>query len=203
MKLNQIESLFYNTFIKYLENDFISINNKMFEITKFDNGYSLFEKNKKVICFQMEVQPNEDCFSGYIPDFAIYMGGKDEGFVIEIDGHEWHEKTKEQARLDKEKDRTYIKNSFIPIRFTGYEVYHHVDLCVKEVFEIMELNDKLFDYDVLEGQLFAARKESDNYYRKWINTNFECDTQKAIHLKKGIFITPNAISKDFAWEALV
>ena len=201
MKLNQIESIFYNTLIKYLENENICINNKIFEVEKFDNGYCLFEKHEKCICFDIEVQQKNECFSGYIPDFAIYLGGKFEGFVIEIDGYEWHEKTKEQARIDKEKDRTYIKNSFIPIRFTGYEVYHHVDSCIKEVFEILELNSKLFDYDVLDGKLYSARKERDEYHEKFINTNFDCETQKAIHFKKGhIHIIPNAIEKNIPWE---
>ena len=201
--MNEIETIFYNTLIKYLEGESICINNKIFNIEKFDNGYCLFEKDKQCICFDIEVQPKQDCFSGYIPDIAIYLGGKYEGFLIEIDGYEWHEKTKEQARIDKEKDRSYIKNSFIPIRFTGYEVYHHVDSCVKELFEILELNAKLFEYDVLEGLLFSARKECDKYREKFINTNFNYETQKAINLKKGcIHITPNAIEKNFPWECL-
>ena len=72
-------------------------------------------------------------FDGYVPDFTIESSGLN--FVIEIDGHEWHEKTKEQAMRDKQKDRTYIKNGYIPIHFTGSEVFHNAENCVKEVIE--------------------------------------------------------------------
>ena len=58
-------------------------------------------------------------------------------FIIEIDGHEWHEKTKEQAKRDKQKDRAYIKNGYIPIHFTGSEIYHNTKNCVKETLELM------------------------------------------------------------------
>jgi very-short-patch-repair endonuclease len=71
------------------------------------------------------------------------------GYCIEIDGHEWHEKTKEQVRADKEKDRAYLKNGFIPVRFTGSEVYHDAKKCVDEFFEIMITNYEFFNYENL------------------------------------------------------
>ncbi len=74
-------------------------------------------------------------FDGYVPDFTI--DSEDFNFVIEIDGHEWHEKTKEQAMRDKQKDRAYIKNGYIPIHFTGSEIFHNPEECVKEVLEII------------------------------------------------------------------
>lgn len=74
-------------------------------------------------------------FDGYVPDFTICSD--DLNFIIEIDGHEWHEKTKEQAMRDKQKDRAYIKNGYIPIHFTGSEIFHNPEECVKEVLEII------------------------------------------------------------------
>jgi len=46
-------------------------------------------------------------------------------FVIECDGHDFHEKTKEQARKDKKRDRDLITNGYMVMRFTGSEIYNN------------------------------------------------------------------------------
>jgi very-short-patch-repair endonuclease len=82
--------------------------------------------------------------NGYIPDFELTKEGccssnsfTESKFVIEIDGHKWHEKTKEQAARDRQKDRAYLMNGYIPIRFSGSEVYHQPIQCVEETLKII------------------------------------------------------------------
>lgn len=78
--------------------------------------------------------------SGYKPDFIITSLTDEcfgEFFTVEIDGYEWHEKTKEQAANDRKKDRAYLKNNYTPIRFLGTEVYHDPLYCVKETLDIV------------------------------------------------------------------
>lgn len=58
-------------------------------------------------------------------------------FAIECDGHDFHEKTKEQAREDKERERELIKNNYTVIRFTGSEIYNNAYKCTREVFDII------------------------------------------------------------------
>lgn len=108
--MNEIERKFYDAFSECLNNKKICINNVLYDFAKYDFGYQLDSKeSSKVIIFDFKAHPEEDWFSGYIPDFAVYMFSSASGFVVEIDGHEWHEKTKEQAKADKEKDRAYLK----------------------------------------------------------------------------------------------
>jgi very-short-patch-repair endonuclease len=55
--------------------------------------------------------------------------------VIEVDGHEWHEKTPEQAARDRRRDRAILSwgEGLRIFRFTGSEVYRDAHACVLEV----------------------------------------------------------------------
>jgi very-short-patch-repair endonuclease len=55
---------------------------------------------------------------------------------IEVDGHEYHERTKEQARRDRSRDRKQLAWGWIPLRFTGWEVYHDADACAHEALTV-------------------------------------------------------------------
>ena len=57
-------------------------------------------------------------------------------FVIELDGHDFHEKTKEQVQRDKEKDRFLISQGYIVVRFTGSEIYKN---CSEKVDELLNI----------------------------------------------------------------
>jgi very-short-patch-repair endonuclease len=45
--------------------------------------------------------------------------------VIECDGHDYHERTKEQAAHDRERDRYFIKNGYILLRYTGSQIVNN------------------------------------------------------------------------------
>lgn len=57
---------------------------------------------------------------------------------IEIDGHIWHEKTKEQAQHDKKRERFLISKGWKILRFTGSEVYKDPAKCLDETIRIGE-----------------------------------------------------------------
>lgn len=61
-----------------------------------------------------------------------------EGLIfIECDGHDFHERTKEQAEHDRSKDRA-IQAAGIPIlRFTGREIFRDVGACITETLEFL------------------------------------------------------------------
>lgn len=44
--------------------------------------------------------------------------------IIECDGHEFHEKTKEQAKRDKKRDRFLQKKGYTIFHYTGSEIYN-------------------------------------------------------------------------------
>lgn len=69
----------------------------------------------------------------YCIDFAISVF--DDLIFVECDGHDYHERTKEQARHDRMKDRT-IQTAGIPIlRFTGSEIYRDAEACAVEIID--------------------------------------------------------------------
>lgn len=72
----------------------------------------------------------------YIADFRIatYFG---RDILVEIDGHDTH-KTKEQRYKDAVRERFFIKEGFLIIRFTGSEVYVNARACAEETIEIAQ-----------------------------------------------------------------
>lgn len=104
------------------------------EFKIIDNYYHRYDVKKELI-----ITPQGDySINGYKPDFVFSCG--DLMYAIEIDGFEWHEKTKEQAINDRKKDRAYLKSNIIPIRFLGKEIYHNATDCLKEILEIIGEN---------------------------------------------------------------
>ncbi len=73
----------------------------------------------------------------YRVDFVIkYAGTPDRtcAFVVECDGHDFHERTKAQAARDKARDR-YLSVRFAKVlRFTGSEIHYKPFECAAEAF---------------------------------------------------------------------
>lgn len=59
-------------------------------------------------------------------------------FVLEADGHDFHEKTKEQAQHDKERDRFISLQGIKVYRFTGSEIFSRTLDTIIEVFDIID-----------------------------------------------------------------
>jgi very-short-patch-repair endonuclease len=57
-----------------------------------------------------------------------------------LDGHDFHERTKEQAARDRQRERSITKRGYTIIRFTGSEVFYNPRKCVEEVIEIVTIN---------------------------------------------------------------
>jgi len=58
----------------------------------------------------------------YKVDFMVIHRDTDTYIAIECDGHEFHEKTKEQAARDKKRDRYLAKKGIIVLRYTGSQI---------------------------------------------------------------------------------
>lgn len=59
--------------------------------------------------------------------------------AVECDGHEFHEKTKEQAQRDKARDRNLAALGIVTLRFTGSEIYRDADRCASEVSNLFDV----------------------------------------------------------------
>jgi hypothetical protein len=56
--------------------------------------------------------------------------------LVECDGHDYHERTKEQASHDKAKDRALQSAGFTIFRYTGADVWRDCMLAAEEVFNM-------------------------------------------------------------------
>lgn len=62
---------------------------------------------------------------------------KRQKIIVECDGHNFHERTKEQAQRDRAKDREWQNAGYRVFRFTGSEIYRDAFACATEVFEAL------------------------------------------------------------------
>lgn len=178
--MNKIEQKFYDTFLEYVNSNpvasvyDISENNKIAEYTAIkekdiDNTdiksvdvhvvFNTFPDILKNICLIFYLLPQKDVNS-YIVDFSLEIeciAGYILKFAIEIDGHNFHEKTKEQASNDKRRDREITSNDYIVLRFTGSEIYTNPIKCIQEIFNIaISLTyERILDYHEYYEQSFA------------------------------------------------
>jgi very-short-patch-repair endonuclease len=78
---------------------------------------------------------------GYRVDFlaVLVTSQKDPVYrvAIECDGHDFHEKTKEQAARDKARDRTLTAAGITVMRFTGSEIWKDAGACADEVLNVL------------------------------------------------------------------
>lgn len=90
---------------------------------------------KSLLPAQWELVPQFK-WEGYRIDFAIFCNLPYPIF-IECDGHDFHERTKEQAAHDREKDRS-IQAAGIPIlRFTGSQIHASPVSCGFEIYNFI------------------------------------------------------------------
>lgn len=75
----------------------------------------------------------------YYLDFLLGIclpNNKTINIAVECDGHEFHEKTKTQARHDKQRERALIKEGYTVVRFTGSEIYADPHKCADELYDV-------------------------------------------------------------------
>jgi hypothetical protein len=78
---------------------------------------------------------------GWRVDFLIGVGGFSESWlIVECDGHDFHERTKEQAAKDRARDRKAQAEGFTVFRFTGAELYRDPLGCAEQVRDWVRKN---------------------------------------------------------------
>jgi very-short-patch-repair endonuclease len=86
-------------------------------------------------CSQFVIVP-QACVENYRLDFLVARQTGDFKWAVgvECDGHDYHERTKQQAKRDKSRDR-YLLTAGVPVmRFTGSEIWANAAECAEEVF---------------------------------------------------------------------
>lgn len=83
----------------------------------------------------------------YRVDFAIWDASlpfeiaKPRIMIVECDGHEFHEKTKEQARRDKKRDRYFQSRGFKVLHYTGSEIWANPSEIADEIIGELAIDD--------------------------------------------------------------
>jgi len=92
--------------------------------------------------FTIKIYPQ--CMVGpYCADFFVeyvHAGFDDSAvrLVVECDGHDFHERTKEQAKKDRARDRFMQKVGLPVLRYTGSEIFANAADCGKQVLDFIE-----------------------------------------------------------------
>lgn len=93
-------------------------------------------------CFTLNPQHEIKIQTGQVfrVDFCISckMKGEYISLVVECDGHDYHEKTKEQAQKDKNRDRLLKMAGYEVIHFTGSEIWADPSKCAREVISMLK-----------------------------------------------------------------
>lgn len=76
----------------------------------------------------------------YRLDFLVecIMSDKEHLIAIECDGHDFHEKTKDQAARDKARERNLMIEGYTVVRFTGSEIWRNPVKCSSEIINIVQ-----------------------------------------------------------------
>lgn len=90
----------------------------------------------------------------YRTDFFVSLatnGYRRLGMFIECDGHDWHEKNKEQAARDRKRDRDLQSLGVNVLRFTGSEIFSNFDECMNQI--------DMFGSDLIEKEWVSGGRE--------------------------------------------
>lgn len=111
---------------------------------------------------QYEINASEDPWDGNLSgviaraDFAIFHPDRDLEnplLLVEIDGHEFHERTKQQASSDRARDRRLMRCGYRVARFTGGDVHADPAECAREAFDLAH---ELLEMDELNTECIRA-----------------------------------------------
>lgn len=101
--------------------------------------YSLIEKDGYPAMSTNTDDKNRWCIEtqkqigAYRVDFLMSVKNIKTQIVVECDGHDFHERTKEQAERDRSRDRELTLSGYRVIRFTGREIWRDPWKCASEI----------------------------------------------------------------------
>ena len=76
----------------------------------------------------------------YRADFEL-INHKDKKIIVECDGHEFHQKSKQQVEKDNQRERDLKKLGYEVVRFSGSEIFKDAEKCVEDLLDILNSSD--------------------------------------------------------------
>ena len=128
-------------------------------MTAIEHGYEVYPRMKAApVACSVIIEPQR-WIDQYRVDFLVsytFFGELLE-IVVECDGHEFHERTKEQAKRDRQRDRSLQSLGMEVFRFTGSELVASPNLCAAEVVdEIESFQTRCFSSALSRAQVRGA-----------------------------------------------
>lgn len=176
---NRLESILLNFRHIYTEEFCDSpIENILFSALLFEsNGYHPFDictldilEGTNGVKSYLDIKPRKDMetivvpqvkIGDYVADFLFTCSfrGSVSRFIVECDGHDFHEKTKEQAKRDKRRDRWLLSKGISSLRFTGSEIYQDPIRCAEEIslYATLKIDELLEGAGIITGNKAATR----------------------------------------------
>jgi len=143
-----IERLMMLSLITYAVND-------LCDIDIFDNKYnSWFDFYRSIPCEYRTVKIKPQAVLGeFKVDFLIEYDqtsaddkneliSESSKLIVECDGHDFHDRTSEQAKKDRQRDRWLQRMGYPVYRFTGSEINKDVFECTDHIFEHLSKHAK-------------------------------------------------------------
>ncbi len=93
----------------------------------------ILQRQKQIHKFRVDFLISQYATWGRAP-----QDGRSEGWrslIVECDGHDFHERTKEQAAKDKSRDRSLVMSGYEVFRFTGSELWRDPLKCAFQVLD--------------------------------------------------------------------
>jgi very-short-patch-repair endonuclease len=94
--------------------------------------------------FDVELIPQAEVASrigNFALDFLVRSKsptGKNVRIGIELDGHDFHEKTRQQTTRDKQRERAIMLSGITVLRFTGSEIVSQTSKCIREIIDFLK-----------------------------------------------------------------
>lgn len=107
---------------------------RRFEVVK-DVTYN---GNPYIGAFYPQTQIGEYRADFYFEMFDTKTGSRWLRGIIECDGHDFHERTKEQAKRDKCRDRWFQSQGIFVLRFSGAEIWNDPCACALDIDQFIE-----------------------------------------------------------------
>lgn len=110
-----------------------------FEVNFFQLPFEMFTRPAFHIHPQFEIEKFRIDFQFTLQlwDHSAKTLTKFYSVLVECDGHDFHERTKEQARRDRAKDRFFQHSGLPLLRFTGSEIYKDPFKCANEIHRFL------------------------------------------------------------------
>jgi very-short-patch-repair endonuclease len=138
-----IEKLFFVAMIQF-------INGPLASMTYIDRWYVDKELKEPDVDGEISIGLQQKVIGKWPVDFLFVYRQKGEfcRVVVECDGHQFHESTKEQAKRDRSRDRELQALGYYIFRFTGSEIYNEPIKCAEEVEKLIVR----FDLEKITGE---------------------------------------------------